>query len=328
MDYGNGSILSNATVNNDAWRHIAVTLPQDGTVSQTKIYIDGADATGTATNGANAVSTGTLIDLTLGKDGSTYYLGLLDDVRMYEGELDSSEVSSVYNQAVGDFNRIRIVGAGPVIITAIQPGNVTYAPANQVAQTITVGKLNQTISFSPLPNKSVGDFDFDPGATATSSLLISYHSSNTAVAEIVGVDADGDGNPDPGTQKIRPRAAGSAIITASQAGNVNYNAATSVEQTITVNYYNLFEHSIAGMQWWFDANNVDADNNPDVKTDQSSFFNWNDKSSNNRNAVQATAGNMPVYNANGLDGKATILFDADDSLNLPSTTGSKMIFVV
>jgi hypothetical protein len=82
-------------------------------------------------------------------------------------------------------------------------------------------KINQTITFSSIPAKTVGDADFSPGATASSGLPVSYTSSNTAVATIV------NGN-------IHIVAAGTSIITASQAGNATYNPAPNVTQTLTV----------------------------------------------------------------------------------------------
>jgi hypothetical protein len=81
-------------------------------------------------------------------------------------------------------------------------------------------KGNQTISFSA-PTKIYGDADFAP-ATATSGLTVTYASSNTAVATIVG-------------GKIHIVGAGTSTITASQAGNSTYNAAPDVQQTLTVN---------------------------------------------------------------------------------------------
>ena len=66
----------------------------------------------------------------------------------------------------------------------------------------------------------------------------------------------------------------------------------------------------------------------DVINDQTAFFNWNDMSQNNRNAVQGTLDKMAVYQANALGGKATIKFDAADTLDLPSTPGTKMVFAV
>jgi hypothetical protein len=82
-------------------------------------------------------------------------------------------------------------------------------------------KQDQTITFTSLPSKVYGDADFNPGAAASSGLPVSYTSSNTAVATIV------NGN-------IHIVGAGTSFITASQAGNTNYNAATDVIQTLTV----------------------------------------------------------------------------------------------
>jgi gliding motility-associated-like protein len=84
-------------------------------------------------------------------------------------------------------------------------------------------KQNQTITFGALPNKVVSDADFAPGATASSALTVSYASSNTAVATIV------DG-------LIHIAGVGSSTITASQAGDANYNAATSVQQSLNISY--------------------------------------------------------------------------------------------
>ena len=81
--------------------------------------------------------------------------------------------------------------------------------------------MNQTISFSAIPTKAHGDIYSDLGATATSGLPVSYVSNNTAVATVVGSTLNIIG---PGT----------ANITASQAGNTNYNAATSVVQALKV----------------------------------------------------------------------------------------------
>ena len=40
--------------------------------------------------------------------------------------------------------------------------------------TLTVGKADQTISFSALPNRNVGDQDFAVSATATSGLPVRF----------------------------------------------------------------------------------------------------------------------------------------------------------
>jgi Ethanolamine utilization protein, possible chaperonin len=83
-------------------------------------------------------------------------------------------------------------------------------------------KLDQTITFPTLPtNKQVGDVDFSPNATASSGLPVSYSSSNTAVATIV-------------SGLIHIVGVGSTTITATQAGDGTYNAASPVGRSLTV----------------------------------------------------------------------------------------------
>jgi hypothetical protein len=109
---------------------------------------------------------------------------------------------------------------GSSVITARQAGNATYAPAKYL-KTLTVDEGDQTITFPALPVKTIGDADFSPGATASSGLAVSYSSGNTSVATIVG-------------GMIHIVGAGTSVITASQAGNAYYNAATPVLRTLSV----------------------------------------------------------------------------------------------
>lgn len=88
--------------------------------------------------------------------------------------------------------------------------------------TNTTIKLDQTITFPTLPTgKQVGDADFNPNATASSGLPVSYTSGNTSVATIVN-------------GLIHIVGLGSATITATQAGNATYNAATPVTRTLSI----------------------------------------------------------------------------------------------
>jgi hypothetical protein len=127
----------------------------------------------------------------------------------------NTDVATIVN------NNIHIVGYGTSVITASQTGNATYLAAPSVSQTLTVTGIPQTITFAALPAKSFGDADFAPGATTTSGLAISYISSNIAVATIVN-------------NSIHIVGTGTAVITASQAGNTTYYAANNVNQTLTV----------------------------------------------------------------------------------------------
>ncbi|MEJ6979702.1 carbohydrate-binding domain-containing protein [Pedobacter sp. P351] len=117
-----------------------------------------------------------------------------------------------------------IVGEGTSTITATQAGNSDYLPAS-AAQTVTV-KTGQTITFNSLDSKYVGDADFNLTATASSGLPVTYTSSNNSVATIV------NGN------QVRIVAQGNATITAIQAGDTAYAAATNQTQLQVVKKVN------------------------------------------------------------------------------------------
>ncbi len=118
-------------------------------------------------------------------------------------------------------NLVTIVGAGSTTITASQAGNSIYNAASSVAQNLNVNAASQTITFGSLTPKSFGDAAFALTASASSGLTVNYTSSNSAVATISG-------------NTLTVVGAGSATITASQAGNGNFSPATAVTQTLTV----------------------------------------------------------------------------------------------
>jgi hypothetical protein len=114
---------------------------------------------------------------------------------------------------------VHITGAGSCTITASQDGDSNYNPAAPVVRTFGIGKADQQITFAPLPNKSVGDADFNVGATASSNLAVSFSASGNCTMV--------------GTQ-VHITGAGSCTITASQDGNSNYNPAAPVVRTFGI----------------------------------------------------------------------------------------------
>jgi hypothetical protein len=107
------------------------------------------------------------------------------------------------------------------VATAYTIDGVESLPSNEVSYTPSVTSSNQTITFGALPVKTFGDAVFTLSATASSGLAVSFSSGNSIVATVVG-------------NTVTIVGAGSAVITASQAGNSNYLAATPVSQTLTV----------------------------------------------------------------------------------------------
>jgi len=115
-----------------------------------------------------------------------------------------------------------ISGAGSCTITASQAGDANYNPATSVPQGFIINKANQTIAFGALANKTFGDPDFAVSATASSGLAVSLTASGNCTVT----------SSSPGTAHIT--GAGSFTITASQAGDGNYNSATNVSQSLAV----------------------------------------------------------------------------------------------
>jgi hypothetical protein len=115
---------------------------------------------------------------------------------------------------------LAIEGAGSVSVTASQPGNNIYLPAAAVTQTFTVAKANQSISFAALPNRTLGQAPFAVTATASSGLPVKF-SINAGPAVVLG-------------NTITVTGAGTVTVTASQAGNENYNGAAAVTRQFVV----------------------------------------------------------------------------------------------
>ena len=116
-------------------------------------------------------------------------------------------------------NSVHLTGAGSCTITASQGGDLSYTPAQDVSRSFNIAKGAQTVTFGALSPKTFGDADFTLSATASSGLT-------------VGFGAEGQCEVANGT--VHLTGAGSCIITASQLGNSNYDAAANVSQSFQI----------------------------------------------------------------------------------------------
>lgn len=223
------------------------TLPQGLNLNTTTGEISGTpeeagyfelDVNATNNSGTSADE---LIAISIDPGDQTITFGALSNVTFGDAPFNltgtaSSGLSVSYsssNPLVANIsgNTVTIVGAGSTTITASQNGDANWNPALNVQQTLTVDKADQTITFDPLADVLDTDPDFNLTATSTSGLTITYNSSNPAVATISG-------------NTVSIIGVGTTTITASQAGDDNYNAATPVDQTLTVNNSSLQNQTI------------------------------------------------------------------------------------
>ena len=206
------------------------TITADG-----NIHITGAgSATITATQSGNgnyqaASATATL---TVGKAAQQVMLADLPvktfgDADFAAGATASSGLPVVYassntNVATISANgTIHITGAGTTTITAAQPGNGNYTAAATAAKQLVVRKAIQTITFGPPAVHHVNEPPFNPGATASSGLPVTYEIENTNIATVANA-------------LVTPLRAGITRITARQPGNQNFEAAAAVTQELEI----------------------------------------------------------------------------------------------
>lgn len=126
--------------------------------------------------------------------------GLNNGGVLYEYDLISGALTKKY-----DFNSS--TGGEP-------RGSLIVVPKSNV-------KVNQTITFTPIPAKRFGDLPFNLLASSTSGLPITFSSSDNTIASING-------------SIVTILKAGSVSIEASQSGNSTFNPATPVAQILVI----------------------------------------------------------------------------------------------
>ncbi len=130
----------------------------------------------------------------------------------------SSSTVCSYSGAIVTFDT-----AGTCVIDASQAGNSTYADAPQVQQTITVGLVPQTISFTG-PTIGAVNGSAELTATATSTLLVTL--------SVDGATTNGACSLSAAT--VDYLAVGSCVLDANQVGNATYATAPQVQQTVAI----------------------------------------------------------------------------------------------
>ena len=118
-------------------------------------------------------------------------------------------------------NTVTLVAEGACTIQAKQAGNANYSAATAVNQSFQVTQATQTITFGVLTNRTFGTASFAVSATTSSGLPVSFASLTSAVCTV-------------SVATVTLVSAGTCTIQAMQAGNIDYTAATPVDQSFQV----------------------------------------------------------------------------------------------
>jgi len=117
-------------------------------------------------------------------------------------------------------NTVTGVNAGSCTILANQAGSANYNAAPQGTLTFSIGKAGQTLSFGAAPTLVVGGTGM-VSAVSTSGLTATFSSQSTGICTVSGSTVTGI-------------AIGTCTIAADQAGNANFNPATTVTQSFSI----------------------------------------------------------------------------------------------
>jgi hypothetical protein len=163
-----------------------------------------------ASSGGNVTSDGNATVTARGVCWNTTGSPTISDSKTSDGSGTGSFTSSITGLSLGTDYYVRAYATN-----SVGTGYGSEVP-------FTTLKNPQTITFNALSAKTYGNGDFDPGATASSGLTVTYSSSNTAIVTIV-------------SNQVHIVSAGTVTIYADQTGNGTYYAAPQVPQSLTVN---------------------------------------------------------------------------------------------
>jgi hypothetical protein len=179
-----------------------------------------------AAKGTTAIAAGSFHSLAITRN-QTITFGPLPDRTYREPDFAVSATASsglpVSFAATGNCSVsaaiVHLTGAGSCTVTASQLGDADHNPAADVSQTFAIAKAGQSITFGRLANKSYGDPDFKLTARASSGLRLSFAATGKCTVSGATVHLTG---------------VGSCTVTATQAGNANYNSAAAVSRRFAI----------------------------------------------------------------------------------------------
>lgn len=199
-------VASTQAYNNDAWHHVA--LQRSGTTLS--LWVDGA-VVGTATAPTGSISPGRPFNFDVGRklDGSDYFQGQLDEVRIYKRALTAAELASIRSS-----NSVSVPGAVLRLpFTATAPTTVDTSGAGSTAfvrggATTTAGRYGNALALDGVDDSvqlpyhaaldvGAGEFTatawFKYGTTTGRDTLLWAYGYGTGVAQLWLRAAPADG---------------------------------------------------------------------------------------------------------------------------------------
>ncbi|RAJ36971.1 MBG domain-containing protein [Pedobacter cryoconitis] len=141
------------------------------------------------------------------------------DVMLSSGETPIFSSGDLSIATIAD-NKVHLVGAGNVMITATAPVNPNYAATPSASRLLVVGKLPQTITFERIPSLQINS-TYTLKAVSSAGLPVTFKITSPDYAILTGTELKG----------LR---IGKTQITAIQAGDSRYEAAQMIVQELQI----------------------------------------------------------------------------------------------
>jgi hypothetical protein len=134
------TITSGSNLSTSTWYHVALTVQQNG---QMRLYVNGVEQAGSVNVGNTAIGPNyDRIAVGEGAVGSANFTGLVDDMRIYESALNSTQISAMYNSGTGGFPVVKVTATDPVATEAAgNPGAFTITRNGPTSSALTVNYL-------------------------------------------------------------------------------------------------------------------------------------------------------------------------------------------
>ena len=117
---------------------------------------------------------------------------------------------------------VTMLKVGDCALTATQAGDDNYSAAIPVNRTVVIGKADQTLTFAqPAEQAFQPNGRFSVSASSSANLTVAFASGTASVCTVSG-------------NTVTMHAIGTCRLTASQAGDSNYNAATDISRDVVI----------------------------------------------------------------------------------------------
>ncbi|MGD0089915.1 MAG: MBG domain-containing protein [Planctomycetota bacterium] len=230
--YGNGTVALSATASSGLAVSFSILLGPATINGNTLTILGAGNVTVRASQAGNSMyNAAPSVDqpfsvaqaaLTITADNQTRQYGQPNPVltAAYSGFVSGDSAAVLDTPVTLATAALAASAPGPYAITASGAADANYA-VTEVNGTLTITKADQAIAFGALPDKVTTDTPFIVSAAANSGLAVTF-SIVSGPAAIAGNSITLNGT------------AGTVVVQAVQAGDANYNAAPSVNQSFNV----------------------------------------------------------------------------------------------